>query len=112
MPWNSLGNLLLLPKRFNASYGALEYSVKVDQYFSQNPLAKSLNEKNYGNNPNFVRKMKDHNLAFKAYGPEEFKRSAIEERQTLYAAMAEIIWSSSVLDLIWFKSGFIDSQTA
>ena len=112
MPWNSLGNLLLLPKRFNASYGALEYSVKVDQYFSQNPLAKSLNEKNYGNNPNFVRKMKDHNLAFKAYGPEEFKRSAIEERQTLYAAMAEIIWSPSVLDLIWFKSGFIDSQTA
>jgi uncharacterized protein with ParB-like and HNH nuclease domain len=97
---NSLGDLLLLPKSFNASYGALEYSVKVDHYFSQNPLAKSLNEKNYGNNPNFVRKMKDNNLPFKAYGSEEFKRSAIDERQTLYAEMAAIIWSPSVLDSI------------
>jgi len=40
----------------------------------------------------------EHNLPVKAYGPEEFKRSAIDERQTLYAAMAEIIWSPSILD--------------
>ena len=95
---NSLGDLLLLPKSFNASYGALEYSVKVDHYFSQNPLAKSLCEKSYTNNPNFARKVKDHSLSFKAYSPDEFKRSAIDERQELYLAMAEIIWSPEVLD--------------
>jgi hypothetical protein len=97
---NSLGDLLLLPKSFNASYGALEFSVKVDHYFSQNPLAKSLCEKNYSNNPNFARKVKDHDLPFKAYGPDEFKRSAIDERQELYLAMAEIVWSPEVLDQI------------
>lgn len=95
---NSLGNLLLLPKSFNASYGANEYSEKVDHYFSQNPLAKSLCEKNYTKNPNFARKVKDHNLSFKAYSPHEFKKSAIVERQQLYLAMAEIIWSPDVLD--------------
>ena len=97
---NSLGDLLLLPKSFNASYGALEYAVKVDHYYSQNPLAKSLNEKNYTNDPNFARRIKDFGLPFRAYGPEEFKRGAIDERQNLYTEMAKVIWSPLVLDTI------------
>ena len=97
---NSLGDLVLLKKSFNASYGAAEYAEKVEHYFGQNPLAKSLNERNYSNDPNFARKIKENNLPFKPYGPDEFKRSAIEERQNLYTQMAEIIWSPNVLDKI------------
>jgi uncharacterized protein with ParB-like and HNH nuclease domain len=97
---NLLGDLLLLPKSFNASYGALEYSVKVEHYFGQNPLAKSMNKACYTNNPNFLRKMKEGNLPFKAYAPGEFKRSAVEERQMLYTEIAKVIWSPGVLDLI------------
>lgn len=95
---NSLGDLLLLPKSFNASYGAADYSVKVEHYFSQNPLAKSLNEKNYTKNPNFARKINNHNLPFKPYGPNEFKRTAIHERQNLYYMIAEILWSPKILN--------------
>ena len=97
---NSLGDLLLLPKSFNASYGALEYAEKVEHYFGRNPLARSLNQRNYANDPNFARKIKENNLPFKPYGPDEFKRSAIEERQNLYTQMAEIIWAPDVLDKI------------
>ena len=97
---NQLGDLLLLPKSFNASYGADAYAKKVVHYFSQNPLAKSLNELCYQNNPSFSKKIKQFVLPFKAYGPEEFKREAIVERQSLYAQMADCVWSSSVLDSI------------
>ena len=97
---NQLGDLLLLPKSFNASYGADPYAKKVVHYFSQNPLAKSLNELCYQNNPSFSKKIKQFELPFKAYGPEEFNREAIVERQSLYAQMAECVWSSSVLDSI------------
>jgi uncharacterized protein with ParB-like and HNH nuclease domain len=97
---NSLGDLLLLPKSFNASYGASEYTEKIEHYFGQNPLAKTLNERNYSNDPNFAKKMKENNLPFKPYGPKEFKRTAILERQDLYTKMAEIIWAPEVLDKI------------
>ena len=97
---NSFGDLLLLPKSFNASYGALEYSVKVEHYFGQNQLAKSLNRSSYSNNPNFARKIKDNDLLFKPYGPEEFKRFAIGERQALYTEIAKVIWSNDILNQI------------
>jgi Protein of unknown function (DUF1524) len=97
---NSLGDLLLLPKSFNTSYGALEFSIKVEHYFGQNPLAKSLNKASYSNNPNFIRKIKEFDLPFKAYGAEEFNRSAIDERQALYTKLAQIIWSTEILDQI------------
>jgi uncharacterized protein with ParB-like and HNH nuclease domain len=97
---NALGDLLLLPKSFNASYGALEYSFKVENYFSQNPLAKSLNKASYSNNPNFMRKIRDHNLPFKAYGSDDFNRDAIDERQKLYTQIAQIIWAPEILDQI------------
>ena len=41
---NSIGDLLVLPKSFNASYGDADYDVKVKQYFSQNILAQTLNQ--------------------------------------------------------------------
>ena len=45
----------------------------------------------YENNPNFVQMATRLNLPFKAH--EEFKKADIEERQELYQAICEIIWS-------------------
>ena len=41
---NRIGDLLLLPKSFNASYGDLPYEEKLVHYDSQNLLARSLHE--------------------------------------------------------------------
>jgi len=97
---NSIGDLVLLPKSFNASYGAMEYSGKVVQYFSQNALVKSLNNLSYSSNPIFLKMLKDYNLDFKSYGPHEFKRNAIDERKALYTEMAKVIWSPEILDAL------------
>lgn len=64
-----LGGLLLLPKSFNASYGARIYEDKRDQYFGQNPLAQSLHERAYDSNPGFVRFIEESGLPFQ---PHEF----------------------------------------
>ncbi len=97
---NSFGDLLLLPKSFNASFGALPYSEKVDKYFGQNILAQSLSSQTYQNQPNFLRKIKENNLSFKPFGGDEFTSQAISERQGLYVEMAKIIWSPEILDSI------------
>ncbi|XUX00815.1 MAG: HNH endonuclease family protein [Dehalogenimonas sp.] len=44
---NRIGDLLLLPKSFNASYGDLPYSEKREHYLKQNLLAASLHERSY-----------------------------------------------------------------
>ncbi len=95
---NKLGDLLLLQKSFNASYGAMAYSDKVEHYYGQNLLAKSLNSRAYVNNPNFASKVKEHGLVFKPYGGNEFDKVAVVQRQTLYFQIASLIWSPSVLD--------------
>lgn len=88
---NKLGGLLLLPKDFNASYGDMAYEQKVEHYNSQNPLARSLHPMAYENNPSFLRLCETYELPFKPY-PSSFAKSAIDERQELYRALAEIIW--------------------
>jgi uncharacterized protein with ParB-like and HNH nuclease domain len=95
---NKLGDLLLLPKSFNASYGALPFANKVDLYFGQNLLAQSLSIKSYANNPNFLSKMKTYGLPFKAYEASEFNKAAIVERQALYLEIAKCIWPDNLLD--------------
>ena len=95
---NSLGDLLLLPKSFNASYGALPFDAKVDLYFGQNLLAQSLSAKAYGNNPNFLSLVNEHSLPFQPYGEGEFGREAIKSRQELYLAVSSVIWSPEKLD--------------
>ena len=94
---NKLGDLLLLPKSFNASYGAMSFEKKVEHYYGQNVLAKSLNARAYANNPNFLAKVKQFNLSFRAYGGDEFDKDAITQRQALYVEVARIVWSPSVL---------------
>lgn len=94
---NQFGDLLLLPKSFNASFGALPFKEKVGKYFGQNNLAKSLSEQAYKHNPNFLKQISGSNLDFKPYSDAAFTRKAIEERQSLYFDLAEILWGKHVL---------------
>lgn len=88
---NHIGGLLLLPKSFNSSYGDLIYKDKLPHYFGQNLLAKSLHPECYIHHPGFIKFRDDVGLPFKAY--PVFKKQDMDERQNLYAMLAEIIWS-------------------
>lgn len=57
---NYIGGLLLLPKKFNTSYGDLTYEEKVKHYDSQNLLARSLNSLCYEHNPGFIQFIKKY----------------------------------------------------
>lgn len=89
---NGIGDLLVLPKSFNASYGDEPYNVKVIQYFSQNILAQTLNAKKYENNPGFIKFKEKSKLGFKPY--TEFKRIAISKRAELYKAILKWNWEN------------------
>ncbi len=87
---NNIGDLLLLPKSFNASYGDDSFSLKVSHYYGQNILAQSLNETKYSKSPGFKRFITNNNLPFKSY--TEFNRSDIIERAELYKKILEWNW--------------------
>lgn len=86
---NNIGDLLLLPKSFNASYNDASYEIKVNQYFSQNILAQSLNSKKYVNNPGFIKFKNNSGLEFKSY--DDFKYESIIDRANLYKNI--LIWN-------------------
>ncbi len=65
------------------------YNVKVEQYFEQNILAQSLNQRKYINNPDFLRFVHNSGLPFKAY--TDFKHSSINERAELYKQI--LLWN-------------------
>ncbi len=88
---NSIGDLLVLPKSFNASYNDSPYSFKVEQYFEQNILAQTLNVRKYKNNPDFLRFMHNSGLPFKPY--LDFKLKSINERSQLYKQILLWNWS-------------------
>lgn len=88
---NRIGDLLLLPKSFNASYGDLPYEKKLVQYDSQNLLARSLNEHAYDHNPGFRRFIDSSGLPFRPH--PEFQRADLDARQELYVRLAEHIWN-------------------
>lgn len=79
---NTIGDLILLPKSFNASYGASSYEYKVTCYIQQNILAQSLNSEKYKNSPSFLKFVKESNLPFRPY--TVFNKKAIAERTELY----------------------------
>ncbi len=87
---NRIGDLLLLPKSFNASYGDLPYEKKLPHYFGQNLLARSLDPRCYEHNPGFLAFVKSSGLPFEPH--PQFKKADIEARQTLYRRIAEQIW--------------------
>ncbi|MDY6070814.1 MAG: DUF262 domain-containing protein [Bacilli bacterium] len=82
---NTIGDLLVLPKSFNASYNDDPYENKMEQYFSQNILAQTLNKKKYENAPGFAKFMERSKIAFKSY--DSFKKDAIAERTELYKSI-------------------------
>lgn len=88
---NNIGDLLALPKSFNSSFGDLPYEQKVEQYFEQNILAQTLNERKYKNNPEFLKFKEASGLPFKSY--THFKRAAITERAKLYKSILLWNWS-------------------
>lgn len=98
---NLIGDLLLLPKSFNASYNDEPYAKKLPRYFSQNILARSLNPQCYEKNPGFVKFVKDSGLAFHAH--KEFKAADIVERGQLYREIAKQVWDPD--DLLTVAEG-------
>lgn len=92
---NRIGGLLLLPKKFNASFGALDYAQKLAHYVSQNLLARSLHPQCYDHNPGFVQLAAETGLPFRAH--LEFKKADLEARSELYRRAAKHIWDPALL---------------
>ncbi len=88
---NRIGGLLLLPRKFNASYGALSYENKLKHYFSQNLLARSLHPHCYDHNPGFLQFVQRSGLPFRPH--EHFDREAFDQHQKLYRLLAEHVWN-------------------
>jgi hypothetical protein len=95
---NKFGDLLLLPKSFNASYGDKSYEAKLPHYFGQNSLARSLSPTAYEHNPTFLALISRTGLPFKAY-PDTFQSADIDERQALYRAICDQVWDAEQLGL-------------
>ena len=88
---NSIGDLLVLPKSFNSSYGDKSYEDKMPHYYEQNVLAQSLCKMKYENNPGFLQFKNSSQLNFKYY--DSFKRSSIGERGELYKSILKWNWN-------------------
>ena len=95
---NRIGDLVLLPKDFNQSYGDMPYKDKVRHYNIQNSLVRSLHPLAYENNPSFRRVIQTYSLPFKPYR-DSFTKASISERQHLYLKIAERVWDPAPLGL-------------
>ena len=95
---NRLGDLLLLPKTFNASYGAEAHAGKLKHYVEHDILSKSLHSQAYQHNPGFTKFIKETGLPF--HPVQEFKKANFDERQELYRQLAERIWNPEWLNRI------------
>lgn len=89
---NSIGALLLLPKKINASLNDANYSDKLPFYYAENIYAKSLNAQAYQHNSGFKKFITDNNLSFKAF--DKFGKAEIEERVKLVIELANLIWNT------------------
>jgi uncharacterized protein with ParB-like and HNH nuclease domain len=92
---NRIGGLLLLPKKFNGSYGDMPYAEKLPHYLTQNLLARSLHTQCYQHNPGFVQFVSRSGLPFKTH--QTFKKADLDERSLLYRQLADIIWNPADL---------------
>ncbi len=88
---NLIGGLLLLPKSVNASLNDKIYEDKLDVYYGQNLMAKSLHKTAYQNLPRFSQFREQSGLPFKSHA--EFKKADLSSRQELYRLIAEQIWN-------------------
>ena len=99
---NRIGDLLLLPKSFNAAYGDLPYEDKLVHYDSQNLLARSLGELAYERNPGFRRFRERTGLPFTAHA--RFRKADLDNRQALYGQLVEYIWNPGRLEAAAVRS--------
>jgi uncharacterized protein with ParB-like and HNH nuclease domain len=88
---NRIGGLLLLPRSFNSSYGDKVYPAKLEHYFGQNALARSLHPNAYVHHPEFADFRKQTGLEFRSH--VEFKKADLDARQELYREIAKHIWN-------------------
>jgi len=95
---NRFGGLILLPRGFNQSFADNSYKEKLDAYFGQNMLAKTLHPRCYENNPSFLDYVAQSGLPFKPY-PTEFTKASLDERQKLYHHICQEIWRPERFDL-------------
>ena len=91
---NKLGDLVLLPRGTNQSYGDKKYEEKHIHYVKENLLVQSLTPLAYQNNPNFINMIKTTNLPFKAH--EKFNKNDINERQSLYKEICIQMWGELI----------------
>jgi uncharacterized protein with ParB-like and HNH nuclease domain len=87
---NRLGDLVLLPRGTNQSYGDLPFEQKQAHYIKENLLVKSLCPLAYKNNPNFLLLTNKLELPFSAH--INFKKEDIKKRQALYCEICKSIW--------------------
>lgn len=83
------GNLLILTKDKNRSYQDMNYEQKVQNYLTDNVIARSLNPGAYVNNPRFLRIVPLY--GFKAV--DKFDKAAVQARTELYLKLARSIWN-------------------
>jgi len=95
---SKFGALLILPRDKNRSFQDKGYEEKLELYFGENMLARSLSVNCYRNNPQFENFMDRTQLPFK--GLEKFHRAEITERQELYKQMCRSIWGKRILDIV------------
>jgi hypothetical protein len=95
---NKFGALLILPRDKNRSFQDATYEEKLPMYFGENLFAKSLEEKCYRNNPQFLNFIHNHDLQFKPHN--EFKKADILERQNLYKEICKQLWDVNILYLV------------
>ncbi len=95
---NRIGGLLLLPKSVNRSLNDDPYVQKRGKYGTQNTLAKTLEPTAYQNDPQFNRVVSE--FGFRHL--DAFTRSEAEERQAVYARLADRIWSP---ERLWREAG-------
>jgi len=92
---NKIGGLLLLPKKFNASYGDLTYEQKRPHYNGQNILARTLCDEAYDHNPGLKQFIERTGLPLQPHS--EFKKADLEARQMLYLELAKRVWDPSLI---------------
>ena len=91
---NKLGDLVLLPRGINQSYGSKPYKEKLKHYVKCNLLVQSLCDVAYENSPAFKNMYKIYGLPFRPH--PEFKKADIQERQALYRKLCEVIWNENL----------------
>jgi hypothetical protein len=93
---NRFGALILLPRGDNQSLGADTYAEKLDYYYRQNLLARSLHPLCYEKYPGFVGYVEESGFPFRPH--TEFRKADIDARQNLYRQLCEEIWSPERFD--------------